>query len=358
MTNIFDSIKTSLPFLLFNEDAVLCDERGILNRGAPSDGIRGLEHEFLLSLGRELKIFKAFCAKKYASDNTDYKIFKLSFRDYLYAFCEKDVLLGGCFNMVFLSRNVCDFYSFMSPASVYYRSVSDKLIYELLCLGSDDGVRISRLTPEATLAFSKIPHLAREIFDNCCHPRYCDILKITEQAVTLLRCKQPGDATDVSITAKYSVTPDTPHNEIVDKSAAIIEMPPNAYVSVLLLIINILTAASSDHRITITVHFFGNAAEVELSTISDRMCVEVRGGSLNFIGENVKSIANCVKLASVISYIAGINAVASYANTTSLLKVTLGIGLDVKPTPDYKFSDPYENVPYVIDETLDIIGSL
>lgn len=323
---------------------MLCDEQNALAAIREAHDLGQLKHAFFTSLGGNLRAFRYFCENEPTQGVSRFRIFKLKARlgDYLYAFCEKNTILGCQYTVVFLAKEQSGFHRLLSPSSDLFRDVPGKVIYEILQAQSRNYYDKTSLSPEAFLLLSRTPHLIETILTDRCGAKYCSIEKVTDLALAIISQKANLRSTDVSLIINVD-------------SGYLVELPVELYVTLLYLSLAISATASSDHKLTVSVTSLGHSTEVEISTVTNRLNDSVEQCDLCALEDLISPVGSYSKIASIIAQAADMEASARYDKNSSVLSLTLGIGYEKLPAPDFKFSDPTEYITSVSKEAEELL---
>ena len=118
-----------------------------------------------------------------------------------------------------------------------------------------------------------------------------------------------------------------------------------------------MSSLSASHSIKVCVAFYSYAADVEIVTETDKISKDIDLAGLGFL-RSVGVREGLIRAAETIAYISGIDVSVSYEQMTGKLSVVIGLGYEMQSMPDFKYSDPLENVSAVIDEIADIYDDL
>ena len=305
----------------------------------------GIEVRFFRSLCGDAADFSAFCA----SDIEDYRMYRLrgfsSCTRLRYAFCEKETILGERMTAVFFAHGISDFHSLMSPSSTLLKTSADVLASELIAIKSSAESGSSRLSAEAFSVASRIPYLCEAIFEQRERARYCSVLDVTKAAVDNIALS-PSFTADFNVREKRRPTSD-----------GIIEIPVEAYAAVLTAVTNIASFLSSDHAIDVTVAFYSYAADVTVTTRTEKIAQSVRLSSLRtLIHAGIRE--ELVRMTETIAYIAGIELSLSFDRPSGEISFVIGVGYEMQSIPDFKFSDPFEFISAVCAEIGSLVSSI
>ena len=319
------------PCLIFSSDGELSDERGVISSCNELSTRSSVMARFYRSLYGDADDFRRFCSE---NDTKDYRIYHIrcfsSDNRFRYAFCEKIELLGEKMTAVYLARTASSLYPLMSPSSP---DISSSLIG--IKYSSDMGV--TRLSAEAFSVVERIPYLAESVFSKNASAKYCDLTDFT---------KAVADHLSASKKAGASVFVTTPPGR---DEHGIIEFPTDAYTALLALIYTIEAALSSDHAIEISVSYYSYAADVNISTVTDRLKESTSLASLGFL-KSTGVRENLLHIADTIASVAGMDLYVCCDRETGRLTVTAGIGYEIQSMPDFKHCDPYENIDLILAE--------
>ena len=332
--------------MIFSENAVLCDERGVLSSLGNVQTKNDLCLRFLRSLYGDKGDFLDFCAN---TDRSNYRFYRLrcfSADDrFRYAFCEKANILGERLTAVYLSRNAANFYPLMSPSSVNISTDASELV----------GINYSAHTGQTSVSAStfpiieRIPRLAEAIFSKTASARYCDITKITEEAVKRI-------TSSVIFGAELKLLQEEKESS-GDIYSEICNFPPEAYSAIFTLLCNILASVSSNHRLEIRHSRFAYAADVDIITESTKLTEPTLLSGIGYLSSaGVRK--DLLETAEVLAYISGIDLSARYSCENRQLIVTIGVGYDIPPIPDFKYSNPLENIAAVVEEVGTLVNGL
>ncbi len=343
---------SELPCLIFSDDVRLCDQSGVVEILPKFKEFSVLETAFFTSLRRGDRVkFKEFCSASLSTDNDalNYKIFQLiGFPPFRFAFCEKNFASSTCLNVVFLAVNMAQLYPLMSPASVYYTTVTGQIISELLLLAGSE--RATYLSPETLLVTRHIPTVARSLLSPNDKRKPCDIGRITE--ITLKKLKEIPMFMNTEIT--YSMK----NTEYLNGNPLIIELHAEIYVHILTSVIAIVATISKNHVIEAEILPFALSAEVKISTKAQSIS-DFRNdfGNLNSLAKSGSANENLAEIASVLTYIVGIDTSVTADYRTETVAVTLNLTPESQK-PGFKYRNPYESVDTVLSEFLNLLRLL
>ena len=319
------------PCLIFSQDGRLCDERDIVSSCDELRTRGAVEARFFRSLYGDAPDFRSFCAD--GGDN-GYRIYHIrcfsSDNRYRYAFCEKAELLGEKITAVYLARTASALYPLMSPSSPTITS-------SLVVIKYAAEVGETRLSAEAFSVVERIPYLAESLFSKNASAKYCDLTDFTKAVVRRL-AESENRGTAISVSSRPGIC-----------GGCIIEFPTDAYTAVLSIICSVEAALSSDHMIDITVSYYSYAADVSISTVTDRLNESTPLASLGFL-KSAGSGEKLLRIADTIASIAGIDLYVCFDGETGKLTVTAGIGYEMQSMPDFKHCDPYERIDSILAE--------
>lgn len=348
-------VNDHLPCLIFSSDGKLCDEKGVLSSDDGIASLAELEKRFIYSLRDDVDGFVSFCS----SNTADYRIYRMrSFTKnsfYRFAFCEKDSLLGDTVTAVYLAHDVASFHALMSPSSAILRTNTDVLTSELLQIKSSALSGAPGISAEAFSVASRIPNLCEAIFDRRSRARYCDLFEAVKAASERI-ASSAAFSSSVSVGIKPNAF--TRSDECGDNlSPNIIEFPVEAFVAVLTILCSAAAALSSSHTVDVTVSYYAYAADVVISTVTDRLSGDIRlAGPRSLADAGARE--DLIRIAETIAYISGIDLSVSFDGSVGVLSVVIGLGYEMQSPPDFKYSDPLEALSSVADEIEALIGSI
>ena len=331
--------------LIFDENCNLCDEVDVLAYIRAAHDLPSLRHELFSTLGKNLRAFEDFCHIAQEESAGEYRIFKLKrrFGNFLYVFCEKNIISGSVVNMVFPTEDQSDFYSFLSPSSKFFRNISDRIIYELLYIKNRNYFELTSVSPEAFLVISRAPFLVETLLSNNSTVRFCDVLEVTEKIIENI-----SDFPTVA-SSKITVEP------IGESSSSLIELAVEAYAAVFQMVVAISAALSKDHQIITRVSCNSNYAEVEISTTTDRLNHAIEDTDISALENSLSPLGSYAKIASIISHIAEFDCNVRFDENTKVLSLFISIGFEKSPMPDFKFSDPTEYIELISTEVQSLL---
>lgn len=334
--------------MVFDEQGNLCDEFDVLATVREAHDLRELSHELFLSLGKNLPAFRDFCEIGGESSAGEYIIFKLKrrFGNYLYLFCEKNIVSGTVVNMVFPAEDQSDFYSFLSPSAHYFRSIADRIIYEILYIQNRHYYALTSVSPEAFLIISRAPFLAETILAGHVTRKFCHIAEVTERIFDCISAF-PG-------LASTNIILDT----AADTTNCLVKVPVEAYATVVQLATSLSAAMSDDHTVVAKLSWGEGHAELELSTVTGRINSAIDSSDLCAIENGTAPLGSYAKIASIISSIADIDTSVSFDPREKKLSLVISTGLEKLPLPDFKFSDPTENIGKICGEVQFLLEDL
>jgi len=345
-----------LPCLIFSEHAEVCDERGFLKEIPHYQSYKEISEKFLKSLsvgGRN--DFLKLCARPISSCVLieRYIILPLvGLSPLRYAFCEKNKVMDTELTFVYLSHDVSDFYSFMSPATQYYSDLTNRLIYEILYLHDLPRSKRDNITPESYIVLSHIPYLLETILADDKGKLFCDLTKITQKLINEIQ-----DYAGFRDTVFNIQTTSVSSRRL--ETMCSFEFSVKAYIHVLSVVIFLLNSYSDDHVLSLKVYSFAHAGEIEISTLTSRIPSFTRKfASLSSLSSFTPQLANLARIADIISYIFEINISIQYDVSKNRLRVNLGMGFDWQPAPSFKYSDPYALTEQTLRETVKLIDIL
>ena len=343
-----------LPCLIYSRDAVLCDEKDVLPSADDILTLADLDARFKRALYGDTDDFTEFCS----SSDGGFRFYRIRCFSkcvaYRFAFCEKAEILGENLTAVYLAYDVHAFYPLMSPSSQVIRTTADTLTYELLKIKSSAESGSTSLSAEAFSVASRIPRLCEAVYDRRSRARYCDLISVTEHAVESI-VSAPAFSSTVGIGVKRGVfrSESGGYSGVAD----IIEIPVEAYTAVLSVMLNIAASLSSEHRIALDVSYYSYAADIVITTVTDKL-----GESVGLAGPRYLCRAgvreDLVRIAETVAYIAGIDLSVSYESGDGSLRLVIGLGYEMASIPDFKFSDPIEFVREVADEIAGLMSVL
>lgn len=335
-------MSTQKPCLIFDENCNLCDEIDVLASVREAHDLLSLRHDLFASLGKNLRAFQEFCEINSEESAGEYRIFKLKrrFGNYLYLYCEKNIISGAVANMVFPAEDQSDFYSFLSPSSGYFRSITDRIVYEILCIKNRNYYALTSVSPEAFLVISRAPFLVETLLGNHTSSRFCDILDVTRRTLECISEFPSVSTSEIILESSNS-------NDI----SPLIELPVEAFAAVVQMAVAISAALSEDHRIDARVSRHEGFAEVEISTATSRLNSQLESCDICALENQLSPLGSFAKIASIISHIAEFDADISFDARTKKLSVVIAAGLPKQPLPDFKFSDPTEHIHLISGET-------
>ncbi len=344
--------------MVFSSSASLCDEVGILSQTNDIMTLADLERRFIRSLYDDADDFAELCA---SNDSGGYRLYKTRSisrtKTFRYAFCEKATVLGENLTLVYLARSISTFRPLMSPSSGLMRTPADRVIYELISLSEPIATHPLDMSVEAFSVMERIPCLCEALFDERVMAQYCDLFALTEHIIGKL-CNDPALSAQFSLTKKNGVF--SPMCDASDKDGAggnaLIELSVEAYVAVMSILSRIASSLSDDHKIDVTVSFYSYAADIVLTTTTQRLPKNVRLASVGHLS-NLITRPNLTRIAETIAYIAGIDLSVSHDKSSGEMKLVIGLGYETQAIPDFKFSDPLANVSTVLRE-MDILTAL
>ncbi|MBE6618017.1 MAG: hypothetical protein E7627_08800 [Ruminococcaceae bacterium] len=327
--------------MIFDENCNLCDEVDVLASVREAHDLLSLRHELFSSLGKNLRAFQEFCEIRSAESAGDYRIFKLKrrFGNYLYLYCEKNIISGAVANMVFPAEDQSDFYSFLSPSSGYFRTITDRIVYEILCLKNRNYYALTSVSPEAFLVMSRAPFLVETLLGDHTSARFCDILDVTRRTLE-----------SISANPSVSTSEITLESSNYGDSTPLIKLPVEAFAAVVQMAVVISVALSEDHRIDARVSRHEGFAEVKISTVTNRLNSALASCDICALENQLSPLGSYAKIASIIAHIAEFDADISFDAETKKLSVVIAAGLAKQPLPDFKFSDPSEHIRLVSEE--------
>ncbi len=340
------------PCLIFSDSGYLCDEQDVLLSFRGAYDMDGLRTAFDKALGRELQSFRDFCRVSEAQGDIGYRIYRLSgFSEYLFAFCEKNLLHGDEFTMVFLANDISEFYRFMSQSSKYFRETANRIIYELLYARNKHIYAATSITPEAFLSLSRVPHLAEAILKDCRDSRFCDICAVTEHALAQLYKNTMFGSSSI----RFSM-----NEPVYDTSAdtSFINLPLEAYISVFLLSMGIASSLSSDHSIDVVLTRLSGSADITISTHTNRSVTESDYCNIDELSAISYPVDSFSRIASVIALIADLKVRFSYRADSQELALHIVIGGEICPAADFKYSDPTDDIDTVLREMSDLLSEI
>lgn len=339
-----------LPSLVFSTDAKLLSERMVIMNLPRFTCIGEVESSFFASMKRgDCAGFTEFCRKSIESslDNTDFRIYQLiNLYPFRFAFCEKNLIDGKTYTVVFLSKKLSDLHVLMSPSSQFYRDITCRTIYEIMRIDGQMGFNYA-ITPEALSVFTHHYDFAENLLSEMNKPVYCDLEKLVQTA-----CRRFSEKT------KFTFPVFNSENDPSDE-LNIIEAPSFSLIFVLVSALTILHSLSDDHKISIDIHRFSYAAEICLTVHSSLISKIPREcGSIIDLVRSFPSFDKMSKITTFISQFSGIIVSIDSDRSSEIINVTLGVGFDYQSEPDFKFSDPLENVGTCVDTSLEFIGSI
>ena len=338
---------SKLPCMIFSRSSWLCDEFGVLSVFAGKLPRRLLGERFLRSLGGDCTDFLHFCE---STDASDYRLYHLrAFAPdgcFSYAFCEKITIDGETLTAVYLARNAARFYPLITPSFSGTRSFADSICAELMEAGY---IRHSGGTLTETKALSlamRVPYLTEALAAD--DPvRFCDIIALAETLVKSI-------ASSPSVCAEINIS----HSPISDNAAdRIVRLPVESLSSVLFMLCAALSSVSSDHRIDLNVSLCLPAADVTVSTVTDRISGGLPSDSVDSLAR-VGVRKDIIRTAKTLAYISDIDLYADFDGTSGKLSVTAGIGGEKQTPPDFKYSEPEKNIPRIVAETEELLDAL
>ena len=348
--------RTSLPALIFSEDACLCGERGVKKQMPEFSDTDELRHAFFKGLRKSREGFFRFCRTE--SAGPDFRLYALaSFGPFRCAFAEKAVLLDTPVIVAFLAPSPTDFYRLMRPSSQYTAETVNRVLFELFYLMNGGSPAFSALSPEMFEVVRRVPCLAQALFSRRSASRCCDLEKIliaVRDSILLSPACQG-----------FRITLDKSPSAAAD-SKSVVDLPVEAFVSVLTALTALLADVSSDKSVEVSLLDHGAVREVALETrtacMPDRELAE-GADALYLLPEDfhgrirfVSSLCLLSRIDLLVSCAASDDPLREIPGAPRKLTVSLVVGGEPPPVLDFKFSDPEKAVPGVVSETLRLFG--
>lgn len=337
------------PCLIFDESANLCDEVDVLASVREVYDLPGLCHELFSALGKNLEPFREFCRLNTEDYANEYRIFRLKkrFGNYLYVFCEKSVISGAFLTMVFPAEDQSEFHRFLSPSSAYFREIPNRIIYEILYIKDRNFYDLTSVSPETFLVISRAPFLIETLLKGTTAARFCDISQITSHTLECI-----ADFPNVS-SSEINFIDTTPKD-----NASLVKLSAEVYAAVLQMALAITSAISDDHKIDVHLSSFGDSAEIEISTSTNRLDTAAELMDISALECKLNPLGGYAKIASIISNIADILTNISFDPVSHKLSVVIASGFEKPAVPDFKFSDPTEHIDRISSEMLVLLGEI
>lgn len=335
---------TSFPCLIFSSDGYLCDEMGDVSGISKNHGLNAIRSVFDSALGHELYSFKEFCKAKSINNSRPYRIYRVfGLEGYEYAFCEKNTFLNNEYTFVYLARDVSEFHKFITPSSSCYSNTADKIIYELLYLRNKQRYAPVCITSEAFLTLSRIPFLTEAIFDNRQPFQNCDICIATEHILAHLH----SSPLFRDYFLHFNVN-EASFDYGEDKS--LLNIPLEAFVTVLLLSVSIASALSCDRTLDVTFTKLRSSAAIRINTHSDKIERSVHDEGIQELSHLPRPIDSFSKIATVIAMVTGLGTTYSYDETRKELSLDIVLGGEIPMEADFKHRDPADIIDHLTEE--------
>jgi hypothetical protein len=347
--------RTSLPALIFSEDACLCGERGITKQMPEFSETDELRHAFFKGLRRSREGFLRYC--RTPSGEQDYRVYPLvSFGPFRYVFAEKAVLLDTPVVVAFLAPSLTDFYPLMTPSSRYASGTVNRVLFELFYLMNGGSPAFSSLSPEIYEVVRRVPCLAQALFARRSSARCCDLEKILA-AVRANVLNTPAGQ-------RFRIEIDTP-----DASSAagnIAELPVEAFVSAVTTLTGLLADISADNELHMSLLDHGAVREIALGVRTDQLPdpdLSEGADALYLLPEDyharIRFLSSICLLSRIDLLVSCTEADIERRETGDALRkltVSLLVGCEPPPVLDFKYSDPVLAVPGIVEETMRLFG--
>ncbi len=347
--------------LFFSEEGDLLEEHNVLRalRHPPLDPER-LTHDFMVALSSSRHSFRRFCAAPMGSEEQEFRIFQLnSFSPFSFVFCEKALVRGSVVVIAYPGRFLSDFYPYMSSSSHHFRKITSHIIgdfFEILHTGCTGRTELS---PGGFLSIAHVPLLIETILKEGCDPCYADLRRMTESILSCAASLHAFSSTDFSVSVRYceerleQMRSDSQFGEV---SASTVNFPAIPYVYLFTMALHVFHSLSEDHRTEVTIHYLPDSAEVELCaavrpSLDENLFLEI--GDLGLFSPALDDLA---KLSSIIAFASSISTSVRYHAADRRLTVSYGLGHGIQFVPDFKYSDPYANLPSAVAEALHLLS--
>ncbi len=325
---------------MFSEDGTLCDSHGVLSFFGDETTPALLTERFLRSLYGDREDFVSFCKNDGSDPVRVYRLRCFTARGELgFAFCEKNTLDGCTVTAVHLASNPALFYPLMSP----HPSVIDTYpaeLYRMKYASLSGGA--TQLSAETFSAVERTPYLAEALLAKNASAGFTDVYLLTESVLKQLCGTYSG--TKIEFPSAAGKDGSMVQNGIVG-------FAPEAYTALLTLLSSIEASLSSSHRITIGISPYHGAADVTLTTVTDCRCASTPLAGINYLrhfGVN----ESLIHISGTVADISGTELTLSYERKSGVLSVTVGLGYDLPPKPDFKFRDPLALTDTIVGEAL------
>ena len=341
-----DFPRSTLPVLIFSEDAVLCGERDVRTAMPEISDPSELRHVFIKSLGKKQREgFFRFCRARVRG--LDCRLYRLaSFGPFRAAFAEKTALFDTPVTVVFVAPSVTAFYRLMSPASAYASDTVSRVLFELFYLMDGGTPSFASLSPEIYTVVERVPLLAEALFSRRSGTRCCDIGKILASLLDSI-----GSA-PFCRDCRFELRTDGAGPE----DAEIFEIPVEAFVSVMTVLTALAVDLSADDRIAVALKKLGPVVEVVLTTATEALG-PIRGeegtDGLYLLPECFHARARFASALCLLTQMdLSLRCEGDEDAKTRMLSLSLLLGCEPPPILDFKYSDPVLAVPGIVEETL------
>lgn len=307
-------------------------------------GTNGLRDAFDSSLGSDLTNFYDFCRTPRYDADSGYRVYRLRGLDpFAFAFCEKNIWMRTEYTLVYLAEDISELYRFMSPASTCFCDTAGNIIHELLYMCGKRRFEPLHLTPEAFLTLSRVPYLTEAVFAGTKPTLNCDITVATEHTLRSLRDGPLLHGTHIILSVNESVSE-------VRTDTALLTLPLEAYIVLLVLSLSICSAMSCSRSIRVTLTRFHGAAELLISTRTKRLSRDAVWHSTDELSCFPHPVDSFSQIASTVAVTSGLDISYSYSSESGEMHIRILIGGDIPPAADFKYSDPTETVSHLIDD--------
>lgn len=345
---------TNFPTLFFTEDAILTAECDVLKSLPAIDSMEALQKAFLTSLRRGDRItFKNFCKSDFdrRNESANFILFKLTGLYPLnYALCDKTIAADTLMTVVYMAHEISDFFVLMSPSASEYKHITGNLIYEMMYLKNKSASAVNFVTPSTLTVLNKFPHLVDCIFSNCEKSDFGSVSEMIDKLINKLKETPPFSSSCVNVT-NCSHKNDDP---------IVIEFSHEAFIHVFCAIFTIFLSLSDDRTIDIDISHLSEIAEVRIKTKSLR-AENIMSDSSNLSSLTQVLTPNMSRLAeaaSIISYVSDIGiSIYAYKEPPEISAV-LTLGREGSADPKFRYSDPYEKISSIVEESTKLISML
>ena len=345
---------TNFPTLFFTEDAILTAECDVLKFFPAFDSIEAIKKAFFISLRRGDRItFKKFCKSAFDrfNEKSNFVLFKLTGLYPLnYALCDKTMAADTLMTVVYLAHEISDFFVLMSPTASEYKHITGNLIYEMMYLKSNSASDVNFVTPSTLTVLNKFPHLVDCIFSKCEKSDFGSVSEMIEKLINKLKETPPFSSLTVNVT-NFSHKSEVP---------IVIEFSHEAFIHIICAIFTIFLSLSDDHTIDIDISHLSDIAEVRIKTKSLR-AENIMSDSSNLSSLTQVLTPNMSRLAeaaSIISYVSDIG-ISIYVNKEPPeISAVLTLGREGSTDPKFRYSDPYEKISSIVEESTKLIYML